>query len=453
MELKEIENILKKATEGDVSARVDESKAGPELLTLAQAANRTIEKMVTSAELKRRADTMIQYNPMAIAILKKDKSRVHINKAYEKTWRGTREELMKKKLYDFDITVLSGEHFYACFETKKLAITECLVKWPDGQKKYLTLNAIPILDRKGEVDGAFYLWLDYTELHDKMEAVKKIEQRVDRIIQENPYPLFTIDPDLSLKISNQAFLKMTGYSKERVSSLSMKDFKYQKNKGESVENTIKSKKRTQGESVIEFPAGNFILEWYYIPLLDNEGNVENLLVVFNDITERRKKEKEVRQLIDDSQKKAEELSKSAGVLENGLSLVAKNDLTFRAPVAEGDPLIKLKQDYNSAVDSIRNVVTELEKAVRQLEVTTQDTSKSTAEISKSTEQVAVSTQKSADGAKKQLDGIEKVGKEVSDLSASIRRSPAHHTILWSMPRKHPRKGIPLRSSVRLQPRR
>ena len=39
---------------------------------------------------------------------------------YETIWRGTREELMRKKLYDFDITILSGEHFYACFETKKL---------------------------------------------------------------------------------------------------------------------------------------------------------------------------------------------------------------------------------------------------------------------------------------------------------------------------------------------
>ena len=117
---------------------------------------------------------------------------------------------MKKKLTDFDITVLSGEHFYACFETKKLAVTECLVKFPDGVKKYLTLNAIPILDKAGQIDGAFYVWVDYTELHEKMDAVKKIEQRVDRIIQENPYPLFTIDPNLDIKIANQAFLKLTG---------------------------------------------------------------------------------------------------------------------------------------------------------------------------------------------------------------------------------------------------
>ena len=240
MELKVLEDALKKTSEGDFSARIDESKVDRELKATAQMLNQTLEKAAVAKELKHRADVMIQYNPMAIAILKKDKTRIHINKAYETVWRGTRAELLKKKLSDFDIAILSGENLYACFETKKLAITDCLVTFPDGVKKYLTLNAIPILDKNGEVDGAFYIWIDNTELHGKMEAVKEVEQRVDRIIQENPFPLFTIDTELNVKISNQAFLEFTGYSRERASSLSMKDFKYLKNKGETVEGTIKS---------------------------------------------------------------------------------------------------------------------------------------------------------------------------------------------------------------------
>ena len=165
MELKELENALKKTSEGNFSARIDESKVDIELKAVAQMLNQTLEKAAVAKELKHRADVMIQYNPMAIAILRKDKTRIHINKAYETVWRGTREELLKKKLTDFDIAILSGEHFYACFETKKLAITDCLVTFPDGVKKYLTLNAIPILDKNGDVDGAFYIWMDHTELH------------------------------------------------------------------------------------------------------------------------------------------------------------------------------------------------------------------------------------------------------------------------------------------------
>jgi methyl-accepting chemotaxis protein len=426
----EIESIFAKTREGDFSVRADETKVIPECRPLARMVNSTLEKAAEAKELKRRADTMINYNPMAIAILRKDKSRIHINKAYEKVWQGTREELMKKKLNDFDITILSGEHFYACFETRKLSVTECLVKFPDGKKKYLTLNAIPILDKAGQIDGAFYIWVDYTELHEKMDAVKKVEQRVDRIIQENPYPLFTIDTNLDIRVANEAFLKLTGYSREQVSTLSMKNFKFTRNKGASVEGTIKAKKRSQGESTIEFPAGTFQLEWYYIPLLDAEGIVESLLVVYNDITDRRRKEGEVKQLMADSRKKAEDLSSSATVLEDGLARIAKGDLSFVAPVSEGDPLVRLKQDYNAAVTSIRQVMEELEKSIKQLEVTTQDTSRSTSEISKSTEQVAVQTQKTADGTKKQMDGLEKIGKEVSDLSASIEEiASTSHTLM------------------------
>jgi methyl-accepting chemotaxis protein len=440
MELKEIENVLKITSGGDFAVRIDESNVDIALQPIAKMLNQTLAKAAVAKELKHRADVMIQYNPMAIAILRKDKTRIHINKAYETVWRGTRDELLKKRLNDFDITVLSGEHFYACFETKKLAITECLVKFPDGVKKYLTLNAIPILDKKGEIDGAFYVWMDNTNLHEKMNAVKTVEQRVDRIIQENPYPLFTIDLELSLNISNQAFLKLTGYSKERASSLSMKDFKYLKNKGETVEATIKSKKRSQGESTIEFPSGTFMLEWYYIPLLDTEGNVESLLVVLNDITERRKKEKEVKQLMEDSQKKAQALSESVTVLESGLERISKGDLRFQAPIIEGDPLIKLKKDYNLSVESIKKVIEELEKSVKQIEVTTQETSRSTTEISKSTEQVAVGTQKSADGAKQQLDAIETVSKEVSDLSASIEEIASTSQELMSHAQKAAMEG-------------
>ena len=440
MELKEIEHTLQKTSEGNFSARIDESIVGIELKAVAQMLNQTLEKAAVAKELKHRADVMIQYNPMAIAILRKDKTRIHINKAYETVWRGTREELLKKKLNDFAITILSGDHFYACFETKKLAITDCLVTFPDGVKKYLTLNAIPILDKNGEVDGAFYIWVDHTELHGKIEAVKKVEQRVDRIIQENPFPLFTIDAKLNLKISNQAFLEFTGYYQEKASSLSMKDFKYLKNKGDTVEGTIKSRKRSHGESTIEFPRGTFMLEWYYIPLLDTDGNVESLLIVFNDITERRKKEKEFKQLMEETQKKAEALSASAVFLENGLERISKGDLTFHIPLVDGDPLIKLKKDYNVSVDSIKKVIEELEKSIKQIEVTTQDTSRGTTEISKSTEQVAVGTQKSADGAKKQLDEIEKVGKDVSDLSASIEEIASTSQDLLSHAKKAAMEG-------------
>ena len=260
MDANDIEAILKRAGEGDLLARVDEQAAGPELRPLAQAANRLIEKLGKTTEMKNRADIMMKFNPLAISIINKNRARIYINKKFETLWRGTHEELLKKKMADYDVTILSGEHYYSCFETKKPSSTQVLVKFPDNVKKYMTLNSIPLLDKNGNVDAAFFIFIEYTDLQEKMDAVKKVEQRVDRILQENPFPLFTIDPALNIIMSNQAFVRLTGYSRDRLGTLSMKDFKFMKNKGESVETTIRSKQRSEGESVIEFPSGTHTLE-------------------------------------------------------------------------------------------------------------------------------------------------------------------------------------------------
>ena len=63
MELKEIEHTLQKTSEGNFSARVDESKVDTELKAVAQMLNQTLEKAAVAKELKHRADLMISTIP------------------------------------------------------------------------------------------------------------------------------------------------------------------------------------------------------------------------------------------------------------------------------------------------------------------------------------------------------------------------------------------------------
>lgn len=430
MEVTEFESAFKKAASGEFNVKIDETQVGPELSGLAASANLVLDKLRKTAEMKARADIMMKYHPLAISILNKKRQRIYLNKKYETLWRGTHDELIKGSLSDYDLTIVSGEHYLACFDTRKPTTTEVVVRFKDKTTKYLVINAIPLLGKDGDVESAFVIFTDNTDLHEKMTAAKEAEQRVDRILQENPFPLFIVQPDLSIRMSNRAFEKLTGYSKDRLGSLSMKEFGFKKNKGGSVEDTIRQKQRGKGESVIEFPSGTFTLEWYYIPLLDAQGAVDSVLVVYNDITDSRKKELEVTQLMEDAKLRAEALSASADVLENGLSRIANGDLSFTAPITDSDPLVKLKSDYNGAVSSIHDLVLDLGNAIKKMKVTTMDTSKSTQEISKSTEQVAIQTQRTSEGTKKQMDEIEKVSREISDLSASIEEiASTSHTLM------------------------
>jgi len=430
MEVTAFESAFKKAASGEFNVKIDETQVGPELSGLAASANLVLDKLRKTAEMKARADIMMKYHPLAISILNKKRQRIYLNKKYETLWRGTHDELIKGSLSDYDITIISGEHYLACFDTRKPTTTEVVVLFKDKTTKYLVINAIPLLGKDGDVESAFVIFTDNTDLHEKMTAAKEAEQRVDRILQENPFPLFIVHPDLSIRMTNRAFEKLTGYSKDRLGSLSMKEFGFKKNKGGSVEDTIRQKQRGKGESVIEFPSGTFTLEWYYIPLLDAQGAVDSVLVVYNDITDSRKKELEVKQLMEDAKQRAEVLSASADVLENGLSRIANGDLSFTAPITDSDPLVKLKQDYNGAVTSIHDLVLDLGNAIKKMKVTTMDTSKSTQEISKSTEQVAIQTQRTSEGTKKQMDEIESVSREISDLSASIEEiASTSHTLM------------------------
>lgn len=241
-------------------------------------------RMQDIERMKARADRMIKENPLAIALLAGDKSRTDINREYERMWRGGYDELMKKKLYDFDITVLDGEDFYACFTTRKRSFTETLVRWPDGVQKYLRLDAIPVLDDKGEIEMAFYIWTDQTEQKLKMQEVQQLREQTEQIIEEAPVPMLLWNSDLTIRRTNRAFLDLTGYSKADASRLTVRDFVYLEQTGEGVDATIRSKKRSEGRITIRFPSGTFTLERFNIPLLDAGGGIESVLSVYIDIT-------------------------------------------------------------------------------------------------------------------------------------------------------------------------
>jgi methyl-accepting chemotaxis protein len=271
-----------------------------ELTGILNVYNDVTEKRKEEEEIRRmqhRIEAMIKQNPLAIATLRADKSRIDINDEYARMWRGTREETLAKKLYDYDITILNGDHFYACYETKRLARTDVMVKWPDGVKKYLTLNAIPILDAKGEIEMAFYVW--------------------------------------------------------------------------------------------------------------------------NDWTEQREREDQIRALMETAKREGEKLAKSAEGLGTALAAMAKGDLTAFVEAGADDPLQKVKNDYNASLTAIRSLLAEVARAAHQVDLTTKEVSKSSDEIIRATEQVAVSTQRSSEDARHQLDKIEEIGKDINDLSASI----------------------------------
>ncbi|RXE56625.1 hypothetical protein ABH15_00070 [Methanoculleus taiwanensis] len=376
------------------------------------------EKMEEVEKVQQRNDTMIKDNPLAIAVLRADKSRLDINDEYARMWRGTREETMRKKLYDYDITVIGGDDFYACYETKKRARTDVLAKWPDGVQKYLTLNAIPILDPNGTVEMAFYVWNDWTEQQQKVEEVQQLQQQSDAIVRQNPVPMLLVDTTMQILETNDAFIDLSGYSREQVLKMNVRNFDIRDVQGEGLAGALKNKQRVFGEVTVQMPAGLFILQEWAIPLLDEKGDVRQILAVFVDITEQREKERQVQALMDEAQGKADALDRSVQELAAGLAAVAKGDLTCAVAIGRADPLELVKTDFNNAMGAIGTAIREINLAIGQVEAGTAETSKGSEEIAKAAEQVANTSQKCADLSKQVLLQIEQIDRQIADLSAS-----------------------------------
>jgi len=182
---------------------------------------------------------------------------------------------------------------------------------------------------------------------------------------------------------------------------------------------LQEQKRSFGEIKIEFPTGVHILNQYGIPMVDPKGVLQTIVCVYNDITTQREQETKIKEMMDEARAKAELLTVSADELQMALSKIAAGDLTYRVSIDDADPLVKLKADYNAAVDSIRSVLSDLMQGMIKLDATINDTIKSTEEIAKATEQVAISSQKAADNSKLQLTNVDKISTDISDISASI----------------------------------
>ena len=394
-----------------------------ELTAILNVYNDITEKREEEAEVRRmqhRIDTMIRENPLAIATLRPDKSRIDINDEYARMWRGTREETLAKKLYDYDITILDGDHFYACYETKKLARTDVMVKWPDGVKKYLTLNAIPILDEKGDIEMAFYVWNDWTDLQEEREEVAKTEHRVDAMIRENPLAIATLRPDKSRIDINDEYARMWRGTREETLAKKLYDYDITILDGDHFYACYETKKLARTDVMVKWPDGvKKYLTLNAIPILDEKGDIEMAFYVWNDWTEQQEKEDQIRDLMETAKRESERLAESAKELGEALAAMAKGDLTAFVEVGGDDPLQVVKSDYNASLTAMRAFLGEVAKAVQRVEETAKEVSKSSDEIIRATEQVAVSTQQSSEDARKQLVGVEEIGKDINDLSASI----------------------------------
>jgi methyl-accepting chemotaxis protein len=376
-------------------------------------------------QLKNRSETIIQQNPIPMLVTSAGFVVIEANEAFTSMSGFARERITGMSVREIKILEQKGEGAKVAVQTKKRAFGEVTVELPSGTH-ILEQYVVPFTDTAGAIASLLFVYNDITEerknqqeLKKQMEKAATLRQRSDIIVMQNPMPIMLMNTSFKILMVNEAYISLTGLAKDRLVGMSARDFKILEQTGEGLKKVLAEKKRSFGEIKIEFPTGIRILNQYGIPITDAQGNLTTILCVYNDVTAQREQDKKIKLMMEEAKASAELLSQSAAELQSAMAKIAAGDLTCHVSIDEADPLVKLKADFNTAVESIHKVLSELLTAVKRLDSTVNDTIKSTEEIARATGQVAVSSQKATDNAKAQLGSVEKISSEMSNVSASI----------------------------------
>jgi methyl-accepting chemotaxis protein len=268
---------------------------------------------------------------------------------------------------------------------------------------------------------------DLTDQRKQQREIMFLKERADLIIDKNPALMFVINPDLNVIKTNQAWVDVSGYSKEKLLSMHLNDFVVTERTGGSAKDVLSSGKMTSGNFRLEAPKGFLFFRYFYVPMLDQNGKIDSILAVYFDETGLKKLQME--------------LNESITEVGRVLSLLAQKDLTGQAAIKPDDPLLEVKEDINRTISDLRKILSEIRTDSNSLLSSIKDINRSTDDLAHASNDVADTSQYAADEIAKQREQLEIIGRDVSDLSASIEEIAASAADVRDITKKVSESGV------------
>jgi PAS domain S-box-containing protein len=285
---------------------------------------------------KRTAEGIIYGSPTPMFVIDKNHRITYWNKACEKLTGFSSEEMIGtdrqwEPFYDHKKPLLADVIIDNDPETiRKATKTMELRKSPvveDGYESeyflphlgpegtYLYINAAPIKDDEGNIQGAIVAYQDFSERVKMTQAIKSSEEEARRqkrtaegIIYGSPIPMFVIDKNHKITYWNKACEKLTGFSSEEMigTDRQWEPFYARKRKTladlliegdtETIKDLYKDMKLRRSAMV----EGAYEAEHFFphlgskgthlylnaAPIKDDEGNIQGAIVTYQDFSER-----------------------------------------------------------------------------------------------------------------------------------------------------------------------
>jgi diguanylate cyclase (GGDEF)-like protein/PAS domain S-box-containing protein len=149
------------------------------------------------------------------------------NKAHAEFFRRKKEEFISRSLYDIwqkEEAKKQIEENQEVISQKRQIDSEEWIKDKKGKLRFLSISKIPILDDKNEVKYVICYAKDMTELKETSKALKESKDKFEIFTEKAPLGIFVIDYAGRYLEVNQAAAQLSGYSKEELLNLSIREF-------------------------------------------------------------------------------------------------------------------------------------------------------------------------------------------------------------------------------------
>ena len=207
----------------------------------------------------------------------------------------------------------------------------------NGQKIWIDVNRIPLLNSDGKVAGLLITFEDITERKNAEENLRRQHERLERIMETNPAGILSIDTSGQIIYVNSQAEKVLHYPKEELlkKSFIASKFKLIDSEGNPIPKQelpfqiIMQTKKPLFDYHATFNLAkdeNILLSINGTPLIGTNGKIENIIFTVDDITEKVFSEQKIK----DSEEKLRDLLETStiGVLEIELK---KNSISYLNP--------------------------------------------------------------------------------------------------------------------------
>jgi len=215
-------------------------------------------------------------------------------------------------------------------------------------------------------------------------------QRSEKILMLNPVPMILFNRDLEVTTFNHAMTELSGYSPDILSSLKLSDFTITQREGATVPEVLQTKKSGSGTLTVDFPAGTKYLDYYYIPIPDKTGEINDIIDVLLDRTSQRQAIEDIIAISKDAKlgnlNSRINTKNHSGDFQRICSEINATLDAILLPIAEGNRVLtriaegnidelvtrQYQGDHELMKDAVNTIATNLQKFKNELNVLTDE---------------------------------------------------------------------------------